>query len=93
MSAWQTGSKRSKHFNEKKKKRGGVSDSKEVKKLKAQVAALQAKHDEREKASEDDARATQIAAAISRTQGRRPQSEDANMSTAREIMGIMAREY
>ncbi len=99
LSAWQkspegkkkTGSERNKHFSEKKKRRG-PSDTKEVKKLKAQVAALQAKQDEKEKATENDARATQIAAAIARTQGRRPQSEDGNMSVAREIMGIMARE-
>ena len=100
LSTWQkspegkkkTGTERNKHFNEKKKRRGGASDGKEVKKLKAQVADLQAKYDEKEKADQNDVRATQIAAAISKTNGRRSNSEEENMSTAREIMGIMARE-
>ena len=99
LSAWQkspegkrkTSIDRSKHFSDKKKRRG-PADSKEVKKMKAQLSALEAKYAEKEKAVNHDVRATQIAAAISKTQGRRPQSEDANMSVAREIMGIMARE-
>ncbi len=73
------------------KKRGGQD-----KKLKAQVASLQKALDEKKSKEDDDAKITQIAAALSQnTRGTNNAAANAastNMSLARTIMGIVSRE-